>query len=129
MMTDLTKPSTHRDQAYCDHIKQGPCAVSGRLGSDQETVDPAHFGSGGKGLKAHDFYQVGLIHSLHAEQHGGEMSFWLRRLTMDYTLLREVLRAWMVVRYLKWKYDLTSDKGLVDFLEKLANNEEADDDR
>lgn len=109
------KPHTFRDKTYGEHLKRNACMVTFFPGSDSEAIDPAHFGSGGKGLKAHDFYQIGLRHSLHTRQHQiGELTFWLGRLSEDPALLREVMRSWALVKYLKWRTGSASDQELVE---------------
>jgi hypothetical protein len=78
------------------------CIVTSKKGSDYETIDPAHIGTAGKGLKSPDSEALPIIHSVHREMHQrGEMST-LRALLPD-DVLRDALRSYARERYYKWR--------------------------
>ncbi len=91
-----------RDRKYLDFLRTQACIISGVRGSEVETVDPAHLGGGGTGIKGDDSTALPLIHHLHAGGHqGGEMSMWREK--MPDWLLRECIRAYARMRYAEWK--------------------------
>jgi len=71
-MDDLTKVKTHRDRTYLTYLRTLPCLINEVLGGDSESVDPAHIGRGGRGIKSHDYHAIPLLHSehLHSHNHG-----------------------------------------------------------
>lgn len=90
-----------KDRKYLDWLRTQACIITGHYGHDQETVDPAHIGTYGKGMKTDD-EALPLCHWVHAGGHqGGEMSMW-RELMPDW-LLRECIRAYARMRYAEWK--------------------------
>lgn len=92
-----------RDQKYLDWIKRHDrCLITGRQSDDYETVDPAHIGTAGKGIKRPDNEVLPLIHSIHRQCHQkGEISV-LREMLPD-AVLREALRAYARQLYEEWK--------------------------
>ena len=79
--------------------------ITGRKGHpDIETVDPAHIGTAGKGLKSSDDEALPIIHSQHLAMHTtGEISH-LRQYLPD-EILREALRAYAREMYKEYKDD------------------------
>lgn len=94
---------TIRDRKYLDAVRDMRCIVTGRRGNpDYETVDPAHIGTAGKGMKSSDDEVIPLIHSIHRLCHEkGEIST-LRELLPD-DVLREAMRAYARELYQQWK--------------------------
>lgn len=91
-----------RDPAYRDWIKTQPCVITGLRGDEQETVDPMHIGTAGKGLKSSDDEILPVAHRYHAAGHQkGEMSMF-RNAAPD-GLLRAALRAYAREMYREWK--------------------------
>ncbi len=69
------------------------CVLTGRYGDDNETVDPMHIGTAGKGIKSNDDEVLPVTHSLHVLAHQkGEVSM-LRQYAPDW-LIREAFRAY-----------------------------------
>ena len=76
--------------------------MTGKRSNAYETVDPAHIGTAGKGIKSPDDEVLPIIHSVHHEMHQmGEMTVLRKRLPDD--VLREALRALARERYKKWE--------------------------
>ncbi|MEE8114519.1 MAG: hypothetical protein V3T23_09190 [Nitrososphaerales archaeon] len=82
-----------RDRKYLDSVRDMDCIVTGRSGSDYETVDPAHIGTAGKGFKSADNHVLPLIHSEHLKQHAGEHQYWLNVFAKDKYLLTWFLKS------------------------------------
>ena len=77
--------------------------MTGKRSNEYETVDPAHIGTAGKGIKSPDYEALPIIHSVHHEMHQmGEMTVLRKRLPDD--VLREALRALARERYNEWLY-------------------------
>jgi hypothetical protein len=90
-----------RDRAWLDHLHGERCVISGLLGSETETVDPAHIGAF-KGMKRSDDEALPILHRYHLLGHQrGELSMW--RQHMPDGLLREALRAYARQLYAEWK--------------------------
>jgi len=103
-----------RDREYLDWLRTQPCILTGQLGHDAETVDPAHIGTSGKGIKSPDNEALPVIHSLHLEAHNtGEVSMFRKHLP-DW-LLRDMLRAY--AREMYQDYLMTSDAAVLRLLE------------
>ncbi len=84
-----------RDRKWLDKVRTLPCIVTGRLTSDCETVDPAHIGTAGRGLKSSDNHTLPLAHTEHEKQHRlGEVSYWCGVFQQDKYLLQDVLKAY-----------------------------------
>ena len=99
-MTPKTPPL--RDRAYLTWLREQPCVLTGERSSERESVDPAHIGTLGKGIKSPDNEALPLIHRLHAEGHqSGEMAMFRRHAPT--WLLREALRAYARQMYREWK--------------------------
>ena len=105
-MRPVSKPV--RDRKYLDHLRNGPCIVTGSSGSSP-VCEPAHLrllGSGGTGVKPGDDRALPLHHKLHQlEQRLGPRAFW-RKMMEDYPdliwrLLIEVAES----RYEKYKQE------------------------
>lgn len=103
-----------RDRKYLDHLREGPCIVTGDRGHpDAPVCEPAHLrllGSGGVGMKPSDALAVPLHWRLHRQ---GETTaaFW-RRIVDEYPdflprLLLEVASS----RYREWKRKNAKDAG------------------
>ena len=94
---NLLKPKRIRDRAYLDWLRTQPCLFTG----DPET-EPAHIGTGGKGLKAGDDEAIPLSWRLHRLGHQtGETT--MIRVHMPDWLLRECLRMYARQMYREWK--------------------------
>lgn len=89
----LNKNPPMRDRKYLDRVREMDCIVTGRPSSDFESVDPAHIGTAGKGLKSPDNHVLPLIHSEHLQQHNGEHRYWLNVFEKDKYLLTWFLKA------------------------------------
>lgn len=100
-MTAYPKLMPLRDRQYLDWLREQPCIISGRRGTADETVDPAHIGTLGKGIKSPDNEALPLLHRYHALGHSiGEMTMW--RENMPPSLLREMLRLYARNYYKQW---------------------------
>ena len=91
-----------RDRRYLDWLREQPCIITGLCGSEQNSVDPAHIGTLGKGIKSPDNEALPLAHSLHLLAHQrGEISMF-REKAPDW-LIRAALRAYARELYADWK--------------------------
>jgi len=90
-----------RDRKYLDYLRTQSCLFTGAFGTDYETVDPAHIGTAGKGIKSPDNEAIPLLHSIHVRMHKGEISA-IRELAPDW-LIREAFRAYARQMYQEWK--------------------------
>lgn len=98
----LFKQPQLRDRAYLDHLRTERCIISGLPASPRETVDPAHVGKGGIGLKIGDDCALPILHHYHAKQDEiGEASMYRTFLPDD--VLMAALRAYARERYAAWK--------------------------
>jgi len=90
-----------RDRKYLDSLRGMRCIVTSRKGNDNETIDPAHIGTAGKGLKSPDSEALPIMHWIHAKMHErGEITI-LRAMLPD-DVLRDALRAYARERYHRW---------------------------
>ena len=95
-MTDII-----RDRKYLDYLRTQPCLICGRRTGPDMTVEPAHIGTAGKGLKSPDSEAIPLCHEHHLEAHQrGEITFMRERLPD--IVMRQALRAYARDEYLKW---------------------------
>ena len=93
-----------RDRAYLDHLHTEPCLICGRRSEPDMTVEPAHIGTAGKGLKSPDDEAIPLCRIHHHECHAlGEMS--VMRSRMPDSVLRLAVRAYAREMYREWKED------------------------
>ena len=92
-----------RDRKYLDALREMRCILTEKKGHpDVETVDPAHIGTAGKGIKSPDSEALPIMHSFHQLMHEkGEMTV-LRELLPD-NILRDALRAYARERYYRWR--------------------------
>ena len=91
------------DRKYLDHLRDEPCILTGMRARPDETVDPMHIGTYGKGMKTDD-EALPVLHHFHAEGHQhGEISM-LRQYAQDW-LVREAFRAYARELYRRWKHD------------------------
>ena len=81
-----------RDRNYLDWLRHQRCILTGRSGSDDETVDPVHIGTAGKSIKSSDDEVLPVLHTYHAigHQHGEITMF---RTCLPDAILRRALRA------------------------------------
>ncbi len=87
-----------RDKGYLLHLRDERCIITGRKGSDTESVVAAHIGTGGKGLKSPDSHTLPMLQSVHTRCHQyGEMTV-LRQLIPD-QLLRLMIQAYAEKQY------------------------------
>ena len=99
---------TFRSRKYLDAVREMRCVFTGRHGDDSETVDPAHIGTAGKGLKSPDNEVLPVIHGIHAEMHTrGEMTVLRERAPDD--LLRAMARAYARELYREWENEQVAD--------------------
>lgn len=88
-----------RDRAYLDALRLEPCIITGLRG---DTVEAAHIGTLGRGIKRSDDETLPLEHRFHAAGHNaGEVSMFRQHLP-DY-VLRDALRAYAREMYRRWK--------------------------
>ena len=93
-----------RDRKYLTHLRHSPCIITGMVGTDYQSVDPAHIGTAGTRLKSSDDEALPLLHSLHLEAHSkGEISMWRDR-SPDW-LIRAALRAYARELYRQYKVE------------------------
>lgn len=98
------------------------CAITWETTSENETVDPAHIGTAGRGVKEHDFHVLPLIHRLHVESHQrGEAACWGKWLLEHKQPLKEALQAWGTVLYLKHKLKVKSNLALVEIINEMID--------
>lgn len=91
-----------RDRPYLDYLRTQPCVITGLRGSEQETVDPCHISTAGKGIKSPDNEALPILHRFHAMAHNsGEVSM-LRTCAPDW-LMREAFKAYARQLYEEWK--------------------------
>lgn len=100
-MSAVPKMTIIRDREWLDYLHTQPCIITGQLGNDSETIDPAHLGAF-KGFKRSDNETLPLLHRFHKLGHNkGEMTMWRENLP-DYVLLL-ALRAYARELYAAWK--------------------------
>lgn len=89
----MLKTPRFEDRRYLDWLRTQRCVLTGLYGNDSETVDPMHIGTLGRGMKAHDYWALPVIHSIHNRCHAvGEMTTLRHELPDD--VLRDALRAY-----------------------------------
>lgn len=89
-----------KDRKYLDWLRSQPCILTGQLGSEYESVVPAHIGTHGRGLKT-DNEALPMLNRLHQQGHqSGEISM-IRQHAPDW-LLRDALRAYARMRHEEW---------------------------
>jgi hypothetical protein len=102
----IPKNKPYRDRKYLDWLRDQPCFVTGTKTNDYETVDPAHTGTYGKGLKSPDNHSLPLLHSLHAKSHNnGSVSFWCAVFKENPHILNELLSCYGENVYFKQYID------------------------
>jgi hypothetical protein len=93
----LPKTTIVRDREWLDAQHEHACIVSGQFGHSSETIDPAHIGALGCGIKRGDDETLPILHRFHLLGHQkGEASMWREHLPAD-------LRALARERYRRWK--------------------------
>lgn len=101
-MLMLPKLNPIRDKKWREFLHTQPCIITGMCGHDYETVDPAHIGTLGKGIKRGDNEMLPILHRFHAAGHGaGEISMFREELPDG--VLRDALRALAREMYAEWK--------------------------
>lgn len=91
-MNAVPKMNVVRDRKYLDWLHTQPCIITGQYGNEHETIDPAHIGALGTGIKRSDAEVLPVLHRFHGAGHnGGEVTMWRENLP-DYVLLM-ALRA------------------------------------
>lgn len=91
-----------RDRKWLDELRTRRCVITGEYGNANETVDPMHLGTLGKGIKAPDNEALPVIHRLHAIAHQkGEIT--MLRLDAPADLVRAAFRALAREMYAEWK--------------------------
>ena len=99
----FSKEPRWRNQKWLDKLKERPCFLTHTPTNEYETVDPAHLGTGGKGMKDHDFHVMPLIHRLHHIQHTKGWSIMLEPFLRNnpWVLVVTLLKAYWYVEALK----------------------------
>ncbi len=81
-----------RDPAYLKWLREEPCIISGTRADASESVVAAHIGTAGKGIKAHDYWALPMLNSVHQRCHNeGEIT--VLRMTSSDSLIRMAFRA------------------------------------
>jgi len=102
-MLMLPKLNPVRDEKWKKFLHTQPCIITGVCSHEYETVDPAHIGTLGKGMKRGDNEMLPVLHRFHLAGHGaGEVSMFRRELPDD--VLRDALRAFAREMYRSWKF-------------------------
>lgn len=98
-----------KDRKFLDRLREKPCLITGKMGSEHETIDPAHFRwgtDGGIGKKPSDCFANPLLHSQHMRQGRiGETTFWLEAVNAEPLLLRDFIKD-----ALRWRYFMDTGK-------------------
>lgn len=90
-----------RDRKFLNYLRTQRCIFTGRRGSDVESVDPAHIGSAGRGIKSSDDEALPVIHSKHLEMHThGDLTVFREA---PPHILRAAFRALAREMYREWK--------------------------
>lgn len=97
----LPKSRIIRDQKWLDHLKTERCLITGEFGTEYESIDPAHIGTLGRGIKSSDDEVLPILHRFHVMQTHGEMAMWRDCLPSD--VLRACLKAYAREMYARWK--------------------------
>lgn len=63
-MLMLPKINPIRDEKWRKYLHTQPCILTGQYGNEYETVDPAHIGTLGKGMKRGDNEMLPILHRL-----------------------------------------------------------------
>lgn len=93
--------TVHRDPQYLLDLRDKPCTLTGRRATEDESVVPGHIGTIGKGIKAHDYWALPFLNSIHQAMHNeGEITV-LRGAPDD--VIRAAFRALAKERYGEWK--------------------------
>ena len=114
------KPHPLTDRKYRDHRRESPCELTGFENSEfaSVAVDPGHVGGlaggAGKGTKCNDYEALPLRHDLHMEMDAGLHRFWLRYFDFSPTLLRDMVRAYATLKYLRWATGSATNQELVE---------------
>jgi hypothetical protein len=91
-----------RDDDFRSYLKTQPCIITGRRPDHGAVVDPLHVGTYGKSMKSPDSEMLPVLHDMHQDGHQhGEISMFRKFLPDD--VLRDALRAYAHMKYLKWK--------------------------
>lgn len=97
-MPTVPKLNPIRDRRYLNWLRTQPCIFTGASPAEERTVDPAHIGTMGRGIKSSDDEALPILSSLHRRMHQqGEMTV-IRQVIPDW-LLRECLRAFCHAEY------------------------------
>lgn len=103
----VPKLAVVRDQKWLDHLKTERCIITGQYGHDYESVDPAHIGTLGRGMKRSDDEVLPILHRFHAKGHNaGEISMFRENVPDD--VLRDALRAYAREMYAAWAIEFAS---------------------
>lgn len=101
-MVSLLKQPIVRDQRWLDYLKTQRCLITGEFGTEYESVDPAHVGTLGRGIKSPDDEVLPILHRYHVMQpQMGELTMWRKFIPDD--VLRAALRALGREMYAEWK--------------------------
>ncbi len=100
-MADNPKLNLLRDRKYLDWVRTQACLIEGR---NDGTVEPAHIGTAGKGVKSSDDEVIPLSHRHHAKAHSvGEVRYLFDYLPIP--ILRKMLRLYARELYRQYKID------------------------
>lgn len=114
------KTGAFRDRKYLDHLRESKCELTGFENSEYSSmaVDPAHVGGlaggAGKGKKCNDCEALPLRHDLHMDMDSGFYGFWMNWFQHVPGLLRDMVRAYATLKYLKWRTGSATDQELVE---------------
>ncbi len=101
-MTVRPKSKPLRDPEYLRAVRLMRCLVTGQRATESLSIDPAHIGTAGKGMKSPDNEVIPLRHDIHVACHQrGEIPV-LRDVLPD-DVLRAALRALAREMYREWK--------------------------
>ena len=114
------KPHTLTDRKYLDYLRESECELTGFENSEfaSVAVDPAHVGGlaggAGKGTKCNDYEALPLRHDLHMEMDSNFYEFWMKGFRDTPALLRDFVRAYATLKYLRWATGSASNQELVE---------------
>jgi hypothetical protein len=100
-MTANPKNAPIRDRKYLNSQHRARCTFTGRVSTEAETVEPAHIGAAGMGLKSGDDETLPLSHTMHALSHRIGFAQLVRQFAPDAFIVAAV-RAYCRERYREW---------------------------
>ena len=101
-MVGFPKRPPLRDRGYLDWLRTQPCIITGLRATEYESVDPAHLGVSGKGIKSPDNNAIPLIHHIHAYAHRRGHATMFRERAPDW-LIMKAFKALAEDMYEEWQ--------------------------